>query len=275
VLCVALACGCARADGEAPRPPLGAARARLFVDFDRWTEGPYSPARLASDWGAAPSWQDGISQGRAAIETSDGGDGRFLRVRYPKGGVGPKEGGVQFLVPLGRRYQDLYCAYRVRFAAGFDFVKGGKLPGLAGGAHNSGGHKPNGIDGFSARMMWRSGGSLVQYLYHPDQQGDYGEDLPWGRRVSSGRWYVVEHRLAMNTPGQRDGIVQGWLDGQLVLDRRDVRFRDVETLAVDVLFFSTFFGGSDPTWGPGRDEYVDFDDVVVSERPIAHGAAPP
>ena len=50
-----------------------------------------------------------------------------------------------------------------------DFVKGGKLPGLFGGEGNTGGGIPTGMDGFSARMMWRGSGRVVQYVYYPDQ----------------------------------------------------------------------------------------------------------
>jgi hypothetical protein len=74
----------------------------------------------------------------------------------------------------------------------------------------------------------------------------------------------------MNTPGQHDGLVQGWFDGVLALDHQGVRFRDVNTFAIDVFYFSTFFGGDDSTWAPSRDEYVFFDEFVVARGPIGH-----
>lgn len=72
----------------------------------------------------------------------------------------------------------------------------------------------------------------------------------------------------MNTPGKNDGIIQSWLDGELVLDRRDIRFRDTNTFSIDQLYFSTFFGGDDPSWAPSKNETVLFDDFNVSTRPM-------
>ena len=43
----------------------------------------------------------------------------------------------------------------------FDFVRAGKIPGLAGGRTNTGGRKPDGTDGWSARMMWRTSPSAA------------------------------------------------------------------------------------------------------------------
>jgi hypothetical protein len=199
--------------------------------------------------------------------------GKALRVRYPSGSVGPREGGAQFMVKLARAYDELYCSYRVRFAPGFDFVKGGKLPGLVGGSHPTGG-KPR-EDGFSARMMWRAGGAAVQYVYHPGQRSTYGVDLAYqASRFLPGAWHRVQHRVVMNRPGRVDGVIQGWFDGRLALDQRDVTLRLDGSLHVDALYFSTFFGGDDPTWGARRDETVDFDDFVISTGPLndARGA---
>ena len=83
-------------------------------------------------------------------------------------------------------YDDLYCSYYVRFAPGFDYVKGGELPGLAGGAANTGGNKPTGRDGWSARMMWRTGGEVVQYVYHVDQPTHLRRRLPVGHGRPAG-----------------------------------------------------------------------------------------
>jgi hypothetical protein len=75
----------------------------------------------------------------------------------------------------------------------------------------------------------------------------------------------------MNTPGQPDGRLQAWLDGQLVLDVPDFLFRaGGGDFAIDTLYFSTFFGGSGNEWAPTTDETIDFDDFVVCDAPISH-----
>ena len=195
-----------------------------------------------------------------------------MRVSYPTGGVGTALGGAQFKVPLPGSYNELFVSYRIRFAAGFDFVKGGKLPGLCGGDCNTGGDVPDGTDGFSARLMWRANGKVMQYMYMPDQKSQWGDNLYWAeggqRFFEPGTWHQVQTRIVMNTPGESDGIIQSWFDGEMALDRSDIRLSDVGSLGVDTLYFSTFFGGSSDDWAPTADEVIDFDDILVSTAPL-------
>ncbi len=247
----------------------------IFVqDFDDSPLATYTTDQLDIDW-MNPPWSGGVSEGRCAIV--DGAEvfsGRSLRVVYPMGGVGPGEGGAQWQLEFGDSYDELYLSYRLKFASGYDFVRGGKLPGLAGGAANTGGDLPDGTDGWSARMMWRVDGAVVQYVYHPDQPESYGEDFDWelggARAFVPGQWHQVEHRIVMNTPGTSDGVVEGWFDGVPALYRDGLRFRDVGTFAIDMMYFSTFFGGADASWAATSDEHVYFDDFVISTAPIAH-----
>jgi hypothetical protein len=269
-------CGSGRTQASSPTAPTGpaapAGRTLFQQAFDAAAPGAYNADALAAGWmGAAP--YNGVREGRVTVfDGTEAREGRSIRVLYPQGGVGPGEGGAQWMMKLGARYDELYCRYDLRFEPGFGFVKGGKLPGLVGGQANTGGEKPTGSDGWSARMMWRIGGEVVQYVYHVDQPTVYGEDLRWSlggqRYFRPGAWHRVEHRIVMNRPGVRDGIVQGWFDGVLALDRRDVRFRNVDTFSIDAFYFSTFFGGDDPAWAPSKDERVDFDNFAVSTGPI-------
>jgi hypothetical protein len=252
----------------------------LHVDFENDPVGPYSPERLTADWGPGSDRSEGLKQGRASIVASD--RGKSLRVLYPERSVGPEEGGLQFFAKLAGNHDDLYCSYRVRFASGFDFVRGGKLPGLVGGSHPTGGKPAD--DGFSARLMWRPFGAAVQYVYYPHQPSKYGVDLPYlpsgeVAHFRAGAWVRVEHHVVMNTSapilrpgelgaGSANGVLQGWFDGQLALDLHDRVWRLDNTVHVDAFYFSTFFGGNDGSWGARRDESVDFDDFVISKRPI-------
>ena len=254
-------------DRGAPVTPGPADGELLHVDFEKAPLGAYTQGSLAAEWSGLEGRGQGLE--RAAIVATE--QGRSLRIRYPKGSVGPSEGGAQFVARLSRSYEELYCAYRVRFTAGFDFVRGGKLPGLVGGSRPTGG-KPR-DDGFSARLMWRPGGAVVQYVYYPHQSSTYGVDLPYllqggPARFQPGVWHRVEHRLVMNTPGQANGVLQAWIDGQLALDQHDRVWRLDGSIGIDALYFSTFFGGNDPSWGAARDETVDFDDFIVSPQRI-------
>lgn len=84
-----------------------------------------------------------------------------LEVTYPAGSYSHDTGGAQFssLWNGSEPFQTMLLAYDVAFDSGFDWVKGGKLPGLRGGPNAtgcSGGNQPTGSDCFSARLMWRA-----------------------------------------------------------------------------------------------------------------------
>ena len=235
--------------------------------LDHRAEGPYDEAMLEEDWNW-PTWNNGVDEGRVSIvETGEPGN-RALAVLYPEGEYGTSETGAQWKVSLDDTVERASLSYRIRFTGPFDFVKGGKLPGLIGGTGNTGGNVPDGTDGWSARMMWRTDGAIVQYVYHPDQPDNHGEDLPWSidgeaSRFKPDRWYTVRHEITMNTPGEHDGIIRTWLDGELALEFTSMRFRDIGDLGIDTLYFSTFFGGGNSSWAPSKDEVIWFDDFEI------------
>lgn len=235
--------------------------------LDHRDAGPYDEAMMEADWND-PAWSNGVDDQRVSIvETGEDGN-RALAVLYPEGEYGTSQTGAQWKVPLGGSFERMTLSYRIRFTGDFDFVKGGKLPGLIGGTGNTGGSIPDGTDGWSARMMWRTDGAIVQYVYHPDQPGGYGEDLPWSSdgepvHFEPDRWYTLRHEIIMNTPGEYDGVIRTWLDGEPALVMTEMRFRDVDTFAIDTLYFSTFFGGGSSSWATTRDEVIWFDDFEV------------
>lgn len=251
----------------------------LFNDFNSLTPRLYTEQDLRDSWNLKGT-PVGLQENRVSIIAgSTGNKSNAMRIRYPAFTRGLENGGVQWRSRLAKR-DDLYVSYWVKFGPGFDFVRGGKLPGLAGGTANTGGSTnqnaiPNGYDGWSARMMWRPQGYAVQYVYHPDQPNTTGgQDFRWDlngqRYFTPGQWHKVETRIKMNTPGVRNGIVQAWFDGVLALDRRNVRFRDISTLGIDQFLFCTIFGGSDATWATTKEEFSYFDNFIVSTRPITH-----
>lgn len=214
------------------------------------------------------AWGEENFEVRSAPNGSD-----VLRVHYPKGSATPsvsrKEGvpigGGQFYADLSLPPQDsLRLGYSVRFSDNFDFVKGGKLPGLFGGQGASGGNIPDGTDGFSTRLMWRREGEGEVYAYLPTSKG-YGTSIGRGAwTFEPGQWHHVEQEVVLNEPGQSDGQVRVWHDGNLVLEQRDLTFRTTDELKLDGVFFSTFFGGGDRSWATPKDVYADFANFSVS-----------
>lgn len=197
--------------------------------------------------------------------------GRVLRVRYPKGSASPTVsrderaplGGAQLYLRLRAPVDSLHLRYYVRFPEGFDYVKGGKLPGLFGGTVTGGRRSPDGTDGFSTRLMWRRGGAGEVYAYLATSRGE-GTSLGRGAwHFRPGDWHLVEQHVTLNDPSRADGRVTVWLDGHQVLDEGGLRFRTVRSLRIEGVFFSTFFGGSDESWSTPHDTHADFADFAV------------
>lgn len=244
----------------------------LHADFEQRSPGEYTEAMVEGDFGFPAPWNNGLDEGRATIVEESGN--HILRVTYPANEYGPNKGGVQFKVPFGQTFSELYLSYRIRFASGFDFVKGGKIPGLVGGTAPTG--CINDTTGFSARMMWRTGGDAVQYMYFPEKQNACGDDYLYETgngavKFQPGSWHTVEHRIVMNTPGATDGIVEAWFDGKMALSDKTFLLRLADgTYGIDTLYFSTFFGGGDSSWAPSTPQIADFDEFIVSTAPITH-----
>ena len=235
----------------------------LRVDFDSHPAGPYEMRVFRKDWANAFL---GKFHQRAAITSEP--KGKSLRVSYPKGSLGPNEGGGVFRERLAPR-ESYGLSYRVLFEKGFDFRRGGKLPGLGGGKANTGGEKPTG-DGWSARYMWGEGGKLALYLYHLDQKTKYGDHYGLGFKIVPGKWHELDQLVEVNAPGKADGRIRVRVDAKLALDLRDLRLRGKVkpgVALVDQFLFSTFHGGGTKDWTPRRDSHARFDDFRIRLAP--------
>lgn len=217
----------------------------------------------------------GLDRWSSIEDGPPGSDAPAMRVTYPAGSVSPSatrehdapEGGMQVFLPLVSDPPDsAHLRYWVRFPENFEFVKGGKLPGLYGGTEVSGGEEPDGTDGFSTRLMWRSDGEGEVYLYAPDESGTSLGRGKW--TFPRGTWTCVEQRVVLNDPEGEDGSVTVWVDGTEVFQEKGMRYRSVDDLHVEGIFFSTFYGGADPSWAPSADQHADFAGFAVSDKAI-------
>lgn len=209
-------------------------------------------------------------QNLQVLDSTESGLGSpALRVDYPAGTSSPsdaEEGGAGFVVPVpALRQADRACLrYRVRFPAGFDFVKGGKLPGLYGGDGPTGGDEVTGKNGFSMRFMWRKQGQGELYEYVVNKDSDYGESVGRGRwHFTPGQWVTVEEEIVLNDPERKNGIARVWIDGQPTLEQQGIVYRTTDEVHIDGLMFSTFFGGHGSDWRTPRDQTVDFADFTL------------
>lgn len=263
---------------EAPALEAVARREKQTVIWTGKFSGDDPAAASAKQRGWLAQWQarERGAWGLQNLQVLADPEGRFtniLRVSYPAGSASPvvsrkgnaPVGGAQFYASLGMAPQTaLRLSYYVRFSQDFDFVKGGKLPGLFGGKGNNGGNTPDGSDGFSTRFMWRRNGAGEVYAYLPTsrKRGTSIERGAW--RFRPGVWHHLEQEIVLNQPQQQNGRIQVWLDGKRVIDENGLTFRTVDTLKIEGIFFSTFFGGNDASWATPKDVYVDFAEFSVS-----------
>lgn len=248
--------------------------------FDGLPTGLVSDSQIKTNW--STRYAKGPDEGRVEIVT-DSQSGKAARVKYPAFGNQSTPSGATWETDINVSSDELYMAYWVKFDSNFQFVKGGKLPGLAGSTSF-----PYGDNEFTTRLMWRENGKLEFYLHDYKLDNNAGEepyrvfwdDFGEHARIIPGQWHHIEIRQKLNSPGQLNGRLQGWLDGVLMCDdtsNSGVRDFGQNNTKINQLYFSTFFGGSSTPeiqWQPINDVYVTFDDFTVSTQRIGSSGFP-
>lgn len=242
----------------------------------------------------ARRWSDLLDAGRTQIVAEDRGngfvplDGRALRVTIPRGSNRGANAHLRFAALPGGEPEEAYFRYHLRLARNWNpVVDGGKLPGFSGtyGRAGWGMRASDGHNGWSARGAflrqgdapaaragWRAIGS---YVYHADAD-DSGEIWGWNLGptglLQQDRWYSIEQHLKLNTPGRSDGVLRAWIDGQLVFERRGLRFRDVPSLRIESVWLNVYHGGIEPA---PHEMTLFIDNLVVARRYIGPAAVKP
>lgn len=205
----------------------------------------------------------------------------LLRAEYTANAASGRTGGFLF----DREFEPVEKAmleYKVKFDKNFTWAAGGKLPGLGGSIFSADGKIPSGCvsrtsentkNGFSCRLMWRTNRAhtaapkLVVYLYHPNRPKDCGEDIFIIKNIEKDQWYTIKQYVELNTPGQNNGILKMYVNGKLLVDRKDIQYRlaGKNNLKINDLIMNTYRGGSatDPVWWSPNTDYAYFDDIKV------------
>jgi hypothetical protein len=193
--------------------------------------------------------------------------GSDVQVCYPAGSTSPSSGdpgGAQAELAIAHGPALSYTlSYQISFPVGFEWVKGGKLPGLCGGECWTG--SDNGPGGWAARFMWRADGAAEVLLSDATTTGD-GTDLGRGTWtwLADGAFHPLTEQVTMNTPGVANGSIVVTYNGVQVGDFTGLTLAATgDTEEVDSLMFSTFFGGHDSSWAPSTTQHIDFADFSV------------
>ena len=201
----------------------------------------------------------------------------------------------------------VFLRFYSKFEKGYDHPRGSSHNGGVIAAHYyPGGRATPGIpaDGSNKFLVGfetergdsPSPGKLNIYVYHPEQGGSFGDHIyPTGKVVPSvvrtpapppltfgpnfvprpdfipelDRWYCYEFMVKANTPGRRDGRVALWVDGKLIADFPNFRFRDVASLKIDSIGVGLYLRPN-----LVRENKKWFDDVVAATSYIGPIAKP-
>ncbi|KAF7299826.1 hypothetical protein HMN09_00989300 [Mycena chlorophos] len=218
---------------------------------------------------------------------------------YPKGSInpagalpggfgfflgGPEEFAAKLTVQGGATH--VVLSYRMMLQEGWEWVKGGKLPGIFGGEGDlayscTGGQQDHRCQCFNIRPMWRAGGAGELYTYLPlldsnhnrlsavppfsKQNPDYGMSV--GRGAFSfteavGQWVSLAFRVKLNRVGAEDGALELFVEGKSVIDVKGLVFRTSENSRIKGGHFQTFFGGHTEDWASPKDQRAWFADVT-------------
>ena len=141
---------------------------------------------------------------------------------------------------------------------------------LSAGIAGKGGNRPTGDDGWSVRVYTqgtRSANSVAlgSYVYHLDQDGEFGELRQWPDEVTIGTWNTIETYVRLNSvrngTAQRDGVLRTYLNGTLQDQKRNFRWRTTEALGFDRLGPGSYWGGTEVA---PKDLFVYYDDFRFS-----------
>jgi hypothetical protein len=273
-------------------------------------ESDWLPATYMDGYHGDPSTK-GSTNERAFIRDDDE-VGKALEVLLPKGCV-TSACAFQTKSLLPKPIDSGTLSYMLRFGRDFDWVRGGKLPGFCGAKCLTGCKEVSGLDGWSSRNMWRpcvwppehpdkalkcTGGKLAAYVYHMFKEHWCGDDFEfssekYAAQASDGtpfnffqpdpeKWYHIQTHIRMNTAGDpgdpvsfvTDGILRTWLDGELVVDKTEMGWRQFNNVTIDTLYFSVFFGGSSPSFQAKKDETIRFADFKIYEGECVPEDAP-
>lgn len=224
-----------------------------------------------------------------STEIARSGDASYQFVAPPNNGNASGANATIWFGPEG--YDVVYFRRYIRFAEDYDQGNlhhvGGGLAGVAGDNPWAGmgqaGKKPDGDDRFSAGFEpWKAWGEVPApgymffYAYWMDMTRDRDGNY-WGNFVQPppaerivperGRWVCLEQMIRVNDPGQANGELAGWIDGELYLHATGFRWRSTDAVRIkraNVLIY---------IHEARRENRVWYDDIALSTGYIGPTAA--
>jgi hypothetical protein len=245
----------------------------FVVDFENSKSGRYTYSKIKRDWpGAEMLWDNmgrilnTVNYYSSPLEIIDFENSKVLKLNYPANTIGPIPG-TQWISNFVKT-DEVFLSFKIFIPIEFDFVKGGKLPGLSGGLGITKDSIWLAEKSWSTQLMFHENGEIVHFLKYPNQESNYGEYFFWtskGQRVKlpRGKWVKLTQHLIMNDPNESNGELEAWINETKVLSIKKLRIRDTMSMGIDQFVFSVFFGGCSQEWAPIKGTYFLFDDFKL------------
>ncbi|KNC78156.1 hypothetical protein SARC_09400 [Sphaeroforma arctica JP610] len=258
-----------------------------FNGFDKWADTDIGVGFDASDKGCfgnvrhSKLCSSNYPANNRVVPNPEAAGENVMEILYQGGKYGTdKNHGAGFYTEQlqGQESEAAVLEYQVYFPRGFDFVLGGKLPGLYGGGKTCSGLRPaDGENCFSSRLMWRENGMGESYMYIPtlEQTDDFCSrchnmkdkcesehpvcSLERGKfTFQTGRWTTVRQHVQLNDADEQNGLYQLYINDILISEEKSIRYRTTNELTIGGMFFSTFFGGGSEKYAPQDDQKAFF-----------------
>lgn len=228
------------------------------------------------------------TEGELDDRVSFGGRGRSMISRYDKGSRGLGNRKVFFgdapgrrVVRRGERFNDVYWRVYVRHQPGWTGGGEDKLSRITSLA------APNWSQAMIGHV-WTTGETLTldpatgvrddrvvttRYNDFPRLRwlgNSPSARFPISARSESGWWVRVEARVRLNSPGERDGLMQLWIDDRLEAERTGLDWRGrYDERGLNAVFLESYWNAGSPV---DQTRWIDL--FAISTRPIGPIVAP-
>jgi hypothetical protein len=248
----------------------------FFDDFESYTS--------VSQLTGSGNWNNYYQGSNLALDTATRlGGAKSLRMRMPSTGSEVANAVVKTISPArDTLFVRAYIRYQPTYGGVNSAHNGIRVSANYGGP----GRIPNGTDFFLVEVehsRYRSEaepGYTNAYVYHPEQNDNYGEHwYPSGYTSNGngpdggfgpsfvarsdyapkrGEWLAYEVMVQANTPGSRDGRIAVWENGSLIADWQNIRFRNTTAVKINEIQLENGGQGSSQV----NDKW--YDNVVVA-----------
>lgn len=227
---------------------------------DEWTADDDDPAPTGEP---TPDFAETFDSGTGAFDsgwrmdtmtavtspTASGESDTALRTTVLGGEHVGGHGYIEMDRAVGYQPDELHQRFWVYFGGNANPQDDCKAPGFSGDPNRnlSGTTEPNGYNGWSARGSYHATSGGIEpgfYVYHADQPDWWGTYEGWGVTLNRSQWYQIDQYIDLNTPGQNDGVLKAWVDGEEVYSRSNWRWRDTRDLSVHAFWHDFYHGGN-------------------------------